>query len=62
MNVSDRLRYLAHDVLKYYIDSQAPDSDEIRKWSERIQVIAAEVEQSEWDKYDAIIAHDMEMD
>lgn len=61
MNISDRLRDLAHDVLKYYIEPKAPDPDEIRQWAERIQVIAAEVEQSEWDQYDAIIARDMEI-
>lgn len=61
MNISDRLRDLAHDVLQYYIEPIVPPADEIRGWAERIQVIAAEVEQSEWDQYDAIIARDMEM-
>ena len=61
VNVSDRLRGLANDALSYYIDGIIPTPDEIRHWAERIQVIAAEVEQSEWDQYDAIIARDMEM-
>lgn len=61
MNISDRLRSLAHDVLQYYIEPTIPPADEIRGWAERIQVIAAEIEQMEWDQYDAIIARDMEM-
>lgn len=61
MNISDRLRDLAQDVAQYYSEPITPPREEIRGWAERINKIAAEIEQMEWDQYDAIIARDMEM-
>lgn len=61
MNISDRLRDLAHDIRQYYSEPIVPPRDEIRGWADRLDEIAAKVEQSEWDQYDAIIARDMEM-
>lgn len=59
--VSDRLRSLAQDIFLHYAQPSVPDRDEFRRWSDRLQAIAREVEQNEWDRYDAIIARDMEM-
>lgn len=62
VNISDRLRDLAHDIRQYYSEPITPPRDEIRGWADHLDKIAAEVEQSEWDQYDAIIARDMEME
>jgi hypothetical protein len=63
VNISDRLRDLALDIRQYYSEPIMLPRDELRGWADHLDRIAAEVEQSEWDRYDAIIAKDLsEMD